>query len=253
MPVSSQIFSVDTVQIRPAAEAFLRGGLVMSAEPSTLTGEIVLPWDSYALNMALIFLSVIIFIFQLRRILRIMPYLLEGLFRSKKLIDLEDGMRLIRDRNSLVPNALLAMVLLSSAYGLYEPDFLAGFNGGVRTLVIAGVFCAFVLVRHVMIMMMSRYKLEGETYQLNNRIGNDFLILATVFSLLLAGILSVFNASPEMIRTALDYLLIFFYALFLFRRGQILSGSCSQLTAFLYLCTLEILPAGLLVASEILF
>ena len=253
MPISSNIISVDTLQIRPVEEAVQQGQMMMSDVPYEMSGPLPLPWDSYPINTALVILAVLVFILQLRRLLRISPFLFEGMFRSKKLLDLEDGVRLIRDRNTLALNSVLIMVLVSSRYGLYAPSFMEDYPGGIRTLLTLGIFILFLLFRHLMIIGMSRYKLEGELYQLNNRIANDYLILLTIFVMAVAGVLSVFHVSPDVVRTVLYYVIAAVYTLFILMRSQILSSSCAQLPAILYLCILEILPAGLLVASEILF
>ncbi len=253
MPISSDIFSVDTIQIRPVEDALLQGRLVMPAGTCEMMGNVAPPWGSYVINMVMVCLCVLIFIFQLRRNLRIVPYLLEGLFRSKKLLDLEEGVRLIRDRNSLSVNAVLILVLVSSRYGLFRPSYMDGFCPGMQTLLILVAFILILLFRHLMIVGMSRYMLEGELYQLNNRIANDYVIVMAYTVLLMVGLLSLFGISAETIRTVSYYAIAVIYGLFLLRRSQILSGSCAQLPAILYLCILEILPAGLLVATEILF
>ena len=219
------MISVDTIQIRPVEEALQQGGLCMSTTPFEMVESLPVAWESYVINMSLIFLALLIFIFQLRRNLRIAPYLMEGLFRSKKLIDLEDGVRLIRDRNSLVINAVLVMSLISARYQLYHPSYMDEVHPGLQTIMVLGAFLLFILFRHLMIIGMSRYRLEGEQYQLNNRIANDYLIILTYFTLVAVGVLSVFNVSSETIRTVLYYLIAVVYVLFLLRRGQILSAS----------------------------
>ncbi len=45
----------------------------------------------------------------------------------------------------------------------------------------------------------------------------------------------------------------FIYALYMLRKFQIFASGFSILTCFLYLCALEIIPTGLLVASALIF
>jgi hypothetical protein len=55
------------------------------------------------------------------------------------------------------------------------------------------------------------------------------------------------------VRNAMLWVSAFIYALFLIRKTQIFSTSCSIFAAFLYLCALEMIPTGILVVSAIIF
>ena len=61
------------------------------------------------------------------------------------------------------------------------------------------------------------------------------------------------STENDLIRKILLYEMAVVFTLFMIRRTQILSNACNQFTAFLYLCGLEILPAGLLVVSALVF
>ena len=71
------------------------------------------------------------------------------------------------------------------------------------------------------------------------------LLLATVGILYLAGVDDLVISRFLLVETGIVYLI------YVLRRGQILSVSCNPLTTFLYLCGLELLPTGLLVASAV--
>jgi hypothetical protein len=63
------------------------------------------------------------------------------------------------------------------------------------------------------------------------------------------GILYAFGAEEATIRRCLYIALAIVYAVFLWIKGEILNSFCNPLTTFLYLCALEILPTGLLIAA----
>ena len=76
-----------------------------------------------------------------------------------------------------------------------------------------------------------------------------------VAALLLAVIViaRVFGASYVVARISVIVALALSYIVFLIRKTQIMSNACGQVAAFLYLCSLELLPAGLLIASNFVF
>ena len=69
----------------------------------------------------------------------------------------------------------------------------------------------------------------------------------------MGGVMSFIEMDETVIRTAMLCVSALIYALFMLRKLQIFASGCSFFAAFLYLCALEILPTGVLVASAIIF
>ena len=82
---------------------------------------------------------------------------------------------------------------------------------------------------------------------------HTFFIILTLVLMAMGGILSFIKADPMAIKSAMLWVSAITYALFLLRKFQIFNSSCSFFSSFLYLCALEILPTGALVASALIF
>lgn len=210
-------------------------------------------WSASVLNDVLVSLTALLLILYLNRLLGVAPSLLAGFLRWKELVNLEDSVRLTRDRNVLAGIALLALSLLMSRYGLLRYAFMDSLSPGLQTLVVLGVLLAFLLLRAILVYALAPRRGGRETYMLAQRVLYDFIILAAIVMALTAGLLSVFGVNTMSVNRVLLYEGGVLYALFLIRRTQILLNSCNQFTAFLYLCSLELIPASLLIASSFVF
>ena len=89
-------------------------------------------------------------------------------------------------------------------------------------------------------------------FQVARKAERNFFVSLTFFLLLGTGILYAFRAAEGTVRTFLWITMGVVYLLFLIRKGEILASVCNPLTTFLYLCALEILPTGLLIAACLL-
>ncbi len=251
MPLPGDYFSVDTLQVRPAEEAFRAGHLDMPLAPS---GSLPVPeplWADSPVNGILICLTAIAMVFLLSQLVELLPYLLGGVFRNKPAVDLEDSVRYARDRNTLAIVSIPAFVLVVSRFNLYDPAWLADFSAGVRTLLTLAVWCGFLLLRAVLVAVAWQPRISRETYGLSARTFYNFFILATLLLVLTVGVLTLVGGNPLSIKMICWVEMGVSYLLFLVRRTQILRNSCNQFTAILYLCGLELLPAGLVVASAL--
>lgn len=251
MPLSGELFSVDTLQVRPVEEAFRAGRLAMPVAPS---GGFSVPeplWADSPVNGILICVTAVAMVLLLSQLVELLPFLMGGIFRNKPAVDLEDSVRHARDRNALAIAAIPAFVLVVSRFGLYDPDWLADFSAGARTLLLLAVWTAFILLRMVLVSVAWHPRINRETYGLSARTFYNFFILATLLLVLTVGLLTLLGGNPLSIKMICWVEMGLSYLLFLVRRTQILRNSCNQFTAILYLCGLELLPAGLLVASAV--
>ena len=198
----------------------------------------------------LVVASILLFFLILRSFLTVLPYLRDTVLRARGSAALENSVKVSRDRNLVAAVFLLPAVLLIFRYRLYDPSFLQGLGPDLRLGVIAGVFFGYLLLRFLL-SRWARPRRRYDDYQMAYRAGYTFfillmmLLLATVGILYLAGVDDLVISRFLLVETGIVYLI------YVLRRGQILSVSCNPLTTFLYLCGLELLPTGLLVASAV--
>ena len=208
-------------------------------------------WGASLINRIAICADAVLFIFFLNRFISIAPFLFEGLLRSRRLEHLEDSVSRTRDRNSVAAISLPALALLFSRYDIYSPSFMDGFTPGERTLTLLGVLVLTLILREALIRVLAPSRGDRENYMLSARVIYDFLITGTVILAAVAGLGAIFGIKDLIVRGILFWTGIVIYFLFLLSRTQILRNSCNQFAAFLYLCTLELIPAGTLVATGI--
>lgn len=249
--VSSEMISVDTLQIQPAAGAFRDGSILM---PHADTGSVATAadlWSSSALNWGLMALCIILVILYLRRLISVLPYIAGGMVRWREFLSLEGNMRLSRERDSVAVVSVLAVSMCISRLGLFRADFLDSLQPGIRTLATIGIVLAFIALRAILATAMPQGKMRSDTIRLAGRCGANFLIMLTLIFLILLIISSVSAGCQTFAVKAAYYVTGAIWALFLLRKYQIVSQDNGQFTAILYLCGIEIIPAVLLVASMI--
>jgi hypothetical protein len=75
----------------------------------------------------------------------------------------------------------------------------------------------------------------------------------TLLLIATGGVLSLVDVEISHIRTAMFWISGSIYTVFILRKTQIFLSSGSIFASFLYLCALEILPTGVLIASAVIF
>ena len=178
------------------------------------------------------------------------PYLADAVFRARGSEALEFSVRVTRDRDLFAYLMLVPAVLIMSRYRLYDPQFMQQFTGEWHLLACVGVLAAYILLR-LIIYLILRPRRRYEYYRLAHRAINTFFILLMLMALPSIGLLTVVNANEVIIRTVLYVLLAVVYFVFLVRKVQILSLSCTGFRLFLYLCALEFIPTAALVVSAV--
>ena len=117
-------------------------------------------------------------------------------------------------------------------------------------LIILGIFVCYLLLRRFLWFILQPRR-WSENYPMARKVAYTFFIMAGLTVLPTVGILSLVGCNDLIIKTVIFSEMAFIYLVFLIRKGQILSFVCSPLQVFLYLCALEVLPTGLLIASAI--
>ena len=189
----------------------------------------------------------------LRRLLNIFPSLLACLIRGKESLNLEASVKLSRDRDALALAMIVPFCLVAFRYRLYAPGFLDGFSENSLIGIYFAVFFAYVLLRSLMKWLMRPRRMQQKVYAAASKASSSFFIIGTLLLLTTGGLLDLFNVPETDVRSAMLWVSAFIYAVFLLRKTQIFSTSCSVFVAFLYLCALEMIPTGILVVSAIIF
>ena len=85
-----------------------------------------------------------------------------------------------------------------------------------------------------------------------NGAGRDFLIMLTMILTVILFAATFLQRWEMLLGDIVLYVIIFFWAFFILRKMQILSADAGLLRAFLYLCSVEIPPAAMLVVSMLI-
>jgi len=189
----------------------------------------------------------------LRRLLNIFPSLLACLTRGKESLNLEASVKLSRDRDALALAMIVPFCLVAVMYRLYSPGFIEGFSENETVGIYFAVFLLYVLLRLLMTWLFRPHRMQQKVYSAAAKASSSFFIIGTLILLAMGGIMDLFNVQDSDVRSAMLWVSALIYAVFLLRKTQIFSTSCSVFVAFLYLCALEMIPTGILVVSAIIF
>ena len=267
MPLPSGITSVDTVQVLPASEAFVSGQLLqdtfapspedifLPADSSAVTVPASVPrqesWTDSPANTGVMILCIVIMLAYMRKFMKVFPYLAAGLFRWKLIAELEHYIKMARLRDSLLLPSFIIFCTVLARFSVFMPAPALSCSPIVKTLSVFGLFASVLTVKWLLIMIIPSRRMgtSRDAVVVSVGAGRDFFLLMTagLAAVLLA---ATFFPGREMLMGEVSiYVILSFWVLFLVRKMQILSADAGLLRAFLYLCSVEIPPAAMLVAS----
>ena len=194
---------------------------------------------------------VVLAIVVMKRFLQVLPFLLDSMFRARGSSALEGSVRVSHDRNLIALVLLIPAVVAAYRFRLWDPSFLERFSPDARFGLVAAAIVAFLLLRYLLHLWLKPRR-HADSWWLGYRTGHTWFILLMLLMLPTVGILDLVNVNDFTVKWFIIIELGLVYALFLFRKAQILALSCNPLLTFLYLCALEILPASMLVVSALL-
>lgn len=197
-------------------------------------------------------ISTVSVIILMRRLLNIYPSLLACIIRWKESINLEASVKHSLDRNMFAVAMIIPFCLIVYKFGIYSPAFMEGINETFSLLIIIGIFGAYFALRRAMIRIMRPKKMNPKTYKAAICCAYTFFIILTLTLFFVGGIMALLKTDPIVTRTAIIWLSAIIYGIYIFRKTQIFTSSCSIFRGFLYLCGLEIFPTGVLVASALI-
>ena len=197
--------------------------------------------------------SFLVVLLLLRRLVNILPSLLACLIRGKESINLEASVKLSLDRDALALAMIVPFCLTAFRYRLYSPVFLDGMSDDAVLGLTSAVFIVYAALRVATARLFRPQRMPKKTYDAAYKASYSFFIVYALLLLAMGALMGVIDMPENDIRNAMLWVSAFIYLLFLIRKTQIFSTSCSVFVAFLYLCGLEMIPTGILVVSAIIF
>ena len=155
--------------------------------------------------------ATVLFLIFLGTFLRLMPALMNGVIRWKGNLELEDSLQLSKSRNIIAAILYIPLVMIFYLFGIFRPAFVDNVPTLWQFPLVVGIFLFYLLLRFFL-----NWQLELQNYSSKT-----------------------FTAANN----------CFFNFFHLYRRGQIFASACRPLTTILYLCTLEIIPTGMMVIT----
>ena len=201
----------------------------------------------------LAFISLIIMMMALRTLVEVFPSLMACLIRSKESINLEASAQLSRERNILSVCLVMPFCLLVWQKDMYAPAFMQGLDENLRFGIIFGIFLTYMLLRKALEHFMKPKVMNSKVYATACKSGRTFFSILTLILLTMAGIMAILGIPADITTSAMLWISATIYLIYLLRKTQILISSASFFAAFLYLCALEFIPTGALIASAIIF
>ncbi len=198
-------------------------------------------------------ISILMVITVLRKLVAVFPSLLACTLRWKESVNLESSIKFSHDRDIIAIVMTVPFCLAAEKFRLYDPSFLADMNENMRIGITSGVFFTYFLVRSLVSSIVQAFTQKKKAYLTAVRSAYSFFIILSLILIAMGGILSFLHVDNGIIRNAMLWVSAFIYIIFLLRKFQIFNSGFSILTSFLYLCALEIIPTGLLIASALIF
>lgn len=199
--------------------------------------------------------TALLVLFIILELYKLMPAMLGCLLRSRGNLEVEHSISTARSRNVCARILVVPFLVAVDRYCIYDAAFLAGWNEPwLRLGELVAVGVAFLILRRILhaILLGRRLRLDMDSLRAVTHGLLNYFICFTILMMLSISILYMFKASDEAIRLVISGELAVFWLLSVVREGQILKQKCGGLTTFLYLCGLELLPAGALIASALI-
>ena len=197
--------------------------------------------------------SLLIVILLLKRLVNIFPSLMACMIRWKENANLQISLKMRTDRNLLAAAMFLPFCLTAFRFRMYAPGFMDGLADNARLGATIGVFAAYIALRTACSYLFRLRRTPKATFETACDSARTYFIVLSLLLMSIGGCLSFIEVPLAHIRTAMFWISGAIYLVFIIRKTQIFHSSCSIFVSFLYLCALEILPTGVLVASAVIF
>jgi hypothetical protein len=230
---------------------FRSGTLEMPVSASPVEPAQALDWLALPGNRILMVAAILLFFAALGDYLQLLPYIFRCLTRPREHVHIQHNMSLVYTRNFVALTLLLPFCLISDRYFIYSPAFAGFVPAGWSVAVPAVAIGAYLLLRRLLFALIKPRRFTSELEEAYHfALYNLFIALVSLMLLTLA-VLLPFAPTDMALRTVFLVEIGLAFVLSLGHTMQILSLHCSALGTFLYLCALELIPAGLLLYSAL--
>lgn len=237
--------------MQPVRDAFTSSLLQMATSPAEHL-QAGPPWLEVYIHGSIAVIFTILLLLNIRNYFDILPYAFRAFSRARASFQLEASIPRSRSRDIAALLLVVPFCMVADYYDIYIPDMLSGLQSWTKLSVIVGIVASYWLIRKFFTWQFAPRRSGTEAYQVAAKAGNTFFLLLAFMMGFTVLLLSLFDVNHLIIRKICLALMAFIYAVFLLRKTQILSQFCNPFITILYLCALELLPTGLLVASTIL-
>lgn len=224
--------------------------------PVTETAAASAPlWSELAFNRWAVVAATLLAILVLSEFIRVFPRLMDCLVRNRGSLELEHSVSFARSRNHCSLGLLPSLILVIDRYGVLLPSFAPGIERTfLRFAMAAALPLGWILLRLLMQTLFFAFasrRFDGESRATIRHIPFNFFCLGMAVLLPLLGVMVLAGASDASVRTMVTIWFVLSWAVSTYRTGLFLSGGCSRFATFLYLCSSEFVPAGMVAATAL--
>lgn len=230
---------------------FSQGTLEMSQIPLPPV-EYTAQWADMLSNRILTVVMIAAAMLDLPDFISTLPNILDGISSRRGSARIEHSMSIARSRNITALICAGIFLLMADRYGLFQPRIFASIPSGWTIAGVTAALLAYLLLRRLTLFFVKKRRLGGEDRQAAHRVIYSVFIVMVCFQLVTVGLLSILGCQDAAIRMVLLAETGIFFLLDLVLCSQILAAHFSGLATILYLCALEILPAGAILAAGVL-
>lgn len=208
-------------------------------------------WGDILTNKILATASVILFLLYLGDLFKLMPPMIYSMGRPRGISTFEHNVSIARIRNRIAIICILPFCLIADRFSLYEPTFFRSIPPQWSAVATTGALIAYLSLRQILNLAISPRLLGRDNAIAAKRSLYSFFILLCFVMILTTGAVIFFKADGSVSRIVFYSEIALFFLCSTVKTTQFLRNVCSKLHTFLYLCTLEIVPAAVLVLSTL--
>lgn len=179
----------------------------------------------------------------------VIPASLGVLVRAKEVLNFENTMSLARERNVLVYVLFVPFCFCLTWFRLLPLSFLPNFPFLMQFLVVLLWVLLYFLLREGLFRLLGPRSLNTRLVQASRHSFYTFFVLLCTLMFFTLILLMPFSIVAPYFSDIFLWEILLIYSVFLIRKTQILMSFNSLFKTILYLCTLEILPGVLFVAT----
>lgn len=245
------MFLLQSDIIPSVQEAFTSGTLVMPTEIVPSATAALSRWGDVPVNGWLIVISALCMVIDISGLYYIFADLTRCLSRWRWNLTAEASMQFSRERDILAMLSILPVTVLASRFGMLSPGFIGRLPVQWQSLALLGMVVSYVILRLICFLALGYRARRVSNYRAAHTATWNIFIMYALALMLSVGTLWFCGVDDAVIRTVGLAETLFFYVIAIGQKFQILGSSCNPFTTFLYLCALEFLPTGLLIAANI--